>query len=244
MNTKRILLALAALVSVSVNSANAGVITTPPGLTTGQTFHLAFVTKGFLTNANSTDIATYDAFVQNEANEIGSITAPLGLNWKAIGSTPSVHAIDHIAVSGSVYLVDFATKIADDETDLWNDDIDNPLNLNQFGDPAILFPATSPWTGTGGNGMGNSGFELGAVLSVSTGSTAVSANRGWVFTARYPTGNTHPLYAISEKITVNGPPVNGVPEPAALAVWICVSGIGLVGAKRRREYRRAKSPTA
>ncbi len=247
MTAKRILLVLAAFITVSVSSAKAGVLMTPAGLSTGDMYHLAFVTQGFLTNANSTSIATYDAFVQNEANRSGSITAPLGLNWKVIGSTATVDAIDHIAVSGPVYLVDFTTKIADDEADLWDNTIDNPLSLDQFGNTAadFPFPASAPWTGTIGNGTGNPGSELGAAVQVAAGSTSVSLNQGWVFTSTSPTGNTRPLYAISEKITVNGVNGNGeVPEPTSLAAWICVVGIGLVGARRRRKDRCAKSPTA
>ena len=238
MNAKKILLALAALVAFSVNSVNAGVLMTPPGLGVGDTFHLAFVTDEFLM-PSSTDITTYDAFVQASANA-GSLTSMLGLNWKVIGSTSTVDAINHVPVSGPIYLLDFTTKVADDQADLWDGTIDAPINLTANNNTINGGLGSQPWTGTTQFGAGFPFAELGkpATNVVAYGSTT-QTNSAWVAVGQLTGGNSRPLYALSDAITVDGG--GEVPEPASLAVWICVAGIGVVGAQRRR---RGKSQPA
>ena len=57
----------------------------------------------------------------------------LGTVWTVIGSTSSVAAQDHtgtnpgLTASIPIYLSDGATKIADNNVDLWDESIDNPL---------------------------------------------------------------------------------------------------------------------
>ena len=65
----------------------------PTGLNAGDTYHLVFVTST-TRNATSTNIADYDAFVNNVADLASN--AQLGdINWKVIGSTSSVDAVNH-----------------------------------------------------------------------------------------------------------------------------------------------------
>jgi hypothetical protein len=68
---------LAALPSLS----QAG-ITPPPGFAVGEWYKLAFVTSG-TTTANSGDIATYDAFVQEQA-ALNLVLAPYAANFRAV----------------------------------------------------------------------------------------------------------------------------------------------------------------
>ncbi len=220
---------LAVLLVSAVNFANAANVTIPDGLNPGDQFHLAFVTAGAI-RPISIEISDYDAFVQSEA-DAGSITAPLGLSWKAIGSTATVDAIDHVPVSGPIYLVDFTTKIADDQADLWDGTIDARLNLTQNGAVASAFPGNLPWTGTRFNGRVYPFAELGSGLEVAYGSTT-QVNSAWVFAGQLTDRNSRPLYSISESITV--PPSVSVPEAVSPAVLSCLVGIGWFGAARRR----------
>ena len=199
----------------------------PYMLNPGDVYHLAFVTEG-TRRPTSTDILEYDAFVQAEA-DAGSVTAPMGLTWKALGSTAAVNAIDHVPISGPVFLVDLATKIADDQADLWDGSIDAPLNITPNGNTADTFPGTQPWTGTRFNGQRFPFAELGSGLEVAYGST-FAVNSGWVFVGQLTEKNSRPFYAISEPIKI---PEN-VPEPTSIPVLICIAGIGLFRANRRR----------
>ncbi len=93
----RFALTLIAATSISATTASAGSIATPTGLNPGDQFRIVFVTQG-TTAANSSDISTYDTFVTNQANSATYNGATI--TWQAIGSTPSVNAIDHIGVTG------------------------------------------------------------------------------------------------------------------------------------------------
>ena len=92
------------LVSVVFSSSLAnGEVYVPPGLSPGDRYHLAFLTAGS-TDATSSNIADYNAFVQGEAAQNPSLTGTDdGVSWYAIGSTPSVHARDNALVAAPVY---------------------------------------------------------------------------------------------------------------------------------------------
>ena len=87
-----------------VGSATAGlVLDTPAGLAPGAQFRIVFVTTDKV-DAISSDISTYDHFVQAQAG--GATYNGVTVNWQAIGSTAGVNAIDHIGQSEvPVYLV-------------------------------------------------------------------------------------------------------------------------------------------
>ncbi|MBI1930195.1 hypothetical protein HYR99_38835 [Candidatus Poribacteria bacterium] len=65
----------------------------PTDLFPGDTYHLAFVSHHAL-DANSSHIASYDAFVQVSATDAGGGLE--SISWKVIGSTATVSAITHI----------------------------------------------------------------------------------------------------------------------------------------------------
>ena len=66
----------------------AGVIlTTPPGLKPGEQFQFIFLTNG-TTDATSTDIDTYNNFVNKQAQ--GATYDGQTVTWYAIASTPTV----------------------------------------------------------------------------------------------------------------------------------------------------------
>ena len=99
---------LAAVVAVvhgpwqSSATANPIVITTPTGLQGGDQFRIIFVTPG-TTDAKSSDISTYDTFVNQQA---GLVTYNgQAVHFSAIGSTDSIGAKAHIGVTGAaVYM--------------------------------------------------------------------------------------------------------------------------------------------
>ena len=58
-----------------------------------------------------------------------------------------------------------------------------------------------------------------------------ASNNFWAIFTASASGTSHPLYALSEVLTVQGSPV---PEPASLAMW-SLGGLGLVFARRKRQ---------
>jgi len=87
--------------------ARAGlVLTTPTGLNPGDTFRFAFVTTGTI-NATSTNIATYNTFVNTDA--AGATYGGSLVNWSAIASTTAVNTFTNTGsglLTDSVYRTD------------------------------------------------------------------------------------------------------------------------------------------
>ncbi len=111
----------------------------PPGLSPGDTYHLVFVTEGY-TNATSSDIDYYNAFVQSEAARNPSLTGTeMGVTWRVIASTSAIDARDNAHVEAPVYLLN-GTKVADDHADFWDGFLDAPVIVDQFVD---TWPAES-----------------------------------------------------------------------------------------------------
>jgi hypothetical protein len=80
------------------------VLTTPTGLSAGDTFRVVFVTDG-TTTALSSNIADYNSFVNAQAG--GATYNGSVVSWAAIGSTSTVNAIDNVGISSApVYLAD------------------------------------------------------------------------------------------------------------------------------------------
>ena len=72
-------------------SANASLVV-PAGLNPGDAYHVIFVSSTGSV-ATSSDISSYDAFVQNVANNAG-IGTGIGVDWSVVGSTPTVDAVE------------------------------------------------------------------------------------------------------------------------------------------------------
>ncbi|MFK7911315.1 MAG: PEP-CTERM sorting domain-containing protein [Akkermansiaceae bacterium] len=89
----------------------------------GDTYRLIFVTST-TTTATSTDINTYNTFVQGVANGAGLG----GITWSAVGSTSSVDARDNTGtnpgggVGEAIILMDGASIVADNYADMWDSD--------------------------------------------------------------------------------------------------------------------------
>lgn len=88
----------------------------------GDTYRLVFITSAD-TAGTSTDITTYNTFVQGLADAAGLD----GATWNVVGSTSAVDARDNTGtnpdtdgVGEAVLLMDGTTVIADNYADLWN----------------------------------------------------------------------------------------------------------------------------
>lgn len=222
------------LVAGSGISAHAAPIVLPAGLNPGDSYRLAFVTSA-VTGAEFSDINVYNTFVNNLANSVTELAA-LSVNWTAIASTSAVHARDNTntnpgtSTGAPIYLLDGVTMIANDNADLWDGDIDNPLNIDENGN---VIAGTQAWTGTTTDGSGNLGNELGSANPI-TGATSLS-NFFWITITSHPRTTSWRLYALSDTITIPG----GEPEVELSAPGQSLTIVmGLIGVAFLR--RRAK----
>ncbi|MCH7228481.1 sialate O-acetylesterase [Haloferula sp. A504] len=167
----------------------------------GDTYRLAFVTSA-TSDAISTDISTYNSFVQGLADAAGLGDA----TWKAIGSTPSVDARDntgtHPGVDGgvAVFLLDGATMIAASNAALWDGNLDAPLDRDELGNTGIT---GKTFTGTETNGAVASAQPLGGApdtLKVRTGSISDPAK--WTKDFNSTATNSLRFFALSDPLTV------------------------------------------
>jgi hypothetical protein len=225
----RLALGLAVLAG-SAFAVQAAPIVLPTGLNPGDSYRLAFVSSA-LTGAEFSDINVYNTFVNNLANSVTELSA-LSLSWTAIVSTSAVHARDNTntnpgtSTGAPIYLLDGVTMIADDNADLWDGGIDNPLNIDENGN---VVAATQAWTGTTADGSGNLSNELGSLNPI-TGATNLS-NFFWITLTSHARTTSWRMYAISDTITIPGGEPD-IPEPGQLGL-IAIGIIGFGIARRR-----------
>ena len=188
-------------------SANGGINpATGAAWAIGDKYRLAFVTRA-TTQATSTDIATYNTFVQNVAN---SSTLNLsGATWKVIGSTATVDARDNTSTNPtangtgeSIFLVNGTTKIANNYADLWNGSINSALNLDERG---ILIQLTSlVFAGTLSDGTKDAGYVLGTTANNQQVGRTIDVNQYWIRVWNAPATDFLPVYALSDPLTILG----------------------------------------
>jgi len=151
---------------------------TPPGLNPGDSLRFVYVTDG-IRDATSADISDYDSFVNVQAG--GATYNGAAITWLAIGSTPSVDAIDHVGQANApVYLPD-GTLITGTTTaaGLWSGAIVQAINLDLAANPVVIFV----WTGTNPFGTGFGG-ALGNPRALTGASTDTAGS--WVASGRTP----------------------------------------------------------
>jgi hypothetical protein len=201
-------------------------LTTPAGLTAGDTFRFVFVTDG-TTAATSTNITDYDSFVQSQAG--GATYNGDTITWQAICSTDAISAITHLGTNpgiSGVYRVDGTQVAAGDGTGnegIWSGSLLAPIGGIPLLDPFV-------WTGTQPNGSVALGHALG-------GSSAVfgafdSANGAWVDNFFEPSAVALQLYGMSDVLVV--PTISSVPEPSSLVLVGSAIPIGLALAWSRK----------
>ncbi|MYE86335.1 MAG: hypothetical protein F4X31_08880, partial [Gammaproteobacteria bacterium] len=176
----------------------------PPGLASGATFRLLFVTST-TRNADTADIATYNTFVQDRAKAGHSaISDSCGNLFKVVGST-MVNAYDNTATTGTgmpIYWLN-GDKVADHYSDFYDGSWDSISARDESGNS--LSSVNRVWTGSSDSGARTAGFLGRANQHISYG--LLSQNRPLFFGAT-DRSNNYPFYGLSPVFTV-GP--SGLP---------------------------------
>jgi hypothetical protein len=183
----------------------------------GDTYRLIFLTSQ-TTNATSTDIATYNTFVQGVA--AASLTYPdLGNgSWKILASTETVDARDNTGTnpgSGTgvgIFLTNGRTMVASSNADLWDGFLTNTVSLNENASPLV---ETRVFTGSNFNGtavVDANDKPLGVVGGQGVRTGQSDSNQFWFVQWKEPINNPNSVYAMSDPLTVistaSGTPYN------------------------------------
>ena len=187
---------------------------TPSGLEEGDKFRLLFVTSS-TRNAEATDIATYNRFVQDRAAAGHAKIRALGSGFRVVGSTASVDARDNTHTTGSdtveIYWLN-GRKVADDYTDFYDSTWQNEGRpTNERGNSTS---SRQIWTGSSNDGTeenprsgsralgADNDFAAGGNPSVACGQ--LDANPGDPLLRNfYCQGNdAKPFYALSQVFVV------------------------------------------
>jgi PEP-CTERM motif len=220
----------------------AQVLSTPAGLTAGDTFRFIFVTDG-KTTATSSSISYYDNFASNQAN--GATYNGTTITWQAIGSTATVNAVAHIGSStGGVFLAS-GTEVATSTTagvgGLWSGTLLHAINQDLTSSNTRL---TDVWTGTAKSApFGHTSVNpLGdSVDRLSKLGYSDYTDSSWIATSDLGANYTlpFPVFGISEVLTVP----SSVPEPSSALMAVLGIGTGLVlGWSRKGKESRRQGP--
>lgn len=194
----------------------------------GDSYRLIFVTST-TTLATSTDISTYNSFVQGVADAAGLG----GATWKIVGSTEDVDARDNTGTNPTlssgvpVLLMNGTSLFAADNTDLW----DGANVAVQFDESGTDVGSLRVFTGSTAGGVEEAGAGqfLGSTVVQSNGNVVVrtggTANTGgtWMRVFSDSPDGARSVYAMSDPLTV-------IPEPSAALL----GAIGAVMLLRRR----------
>ena len=201
----------------------------PSGLGTGDSFRLLFLTstKSPLT---SSDIATYNTFVQNRAAAGHAAIQSYSSLFKVVGSTAAVDARDNTGTTGTgvpIYWLN-GNKVADNYADFYDGSWDDEANNKTESGVNTLdttLSANQPATGSNHNGtesfQGTSSRALGA-SNVRIGRPNVSGQGPLQGSAAISNVGMNPVYALSDVLTVEADPT------PPTAVELSVGGSGTI----------------
>ena len=137
----------------------------PSGLAANTNFRLLFVTST-TRSAASTNIATYNTFVQNRAKAgHRAISDSCGNLFKVVGSTSTVDARDNTSTTGvgeAIYWLNGA-KVADNYGDFYDGSWDSIAGKAETGASHTPTASGTVFTGSLQNGVKDNGDELGAL---------------------------------------------------------------------------------
>ncbi|MBT3296870.1 MAG: hypothetical protein HN383_16495 [Verrucomicrobia bacterium] len=195
--------------AITATTTNDGVIAAPGDGYTGP-YRIAFVTTG-TTNATSTVIADYNAFVTTAAAGVTELN-DLGVEWTCLGSTKTVSAKTNTSThtTGDANDVPIYTTtgqlIATNNADLWDGNIDHAITYEDGG--TVVIGNGRIWTGTESNGdisnieggtneLGEPNFTGGKAIRFGTfGSTSSD----WIAVAATDRNQAFPYLALSSVI--------------------------------------------
>lgn len=223
------------------------------GVNPGDDFRIVFVTDG-TRDATSSSISDYNTFVDSDADNatfnadmnslLGSVIQDdfsgnaANIDYNAIGSTSSVDARDNTntnpndGVGEPILLVDGAI-VANDYDDLWDGDIDNPINVTSSNGGV---PSSPPrvWTGSSVTGVASSALG-GTSPSYGQASAATSS---WIGAATLVDSFPANLYGMSEPLTRANNQPTAVPFHTDTLPGLIAMG-GLIFWRYRRKKRKA-----
>ena len=183
----------------------------PSGLAANTKFRLLFVTSA-TRNAASTNIATYNTFVQTRARAGHSaISDSCGNLFKVLGSTQTVNARDNTSTTGTgeaIYWLNGA-KVADNYADFYDGSWDSYAPRTETGGSTS---ARLIWTGSVSNGTQGSYYLGGGIFSqvhrgrLSAPVAPIGPLRGQEDGSRSGSSLSRPFYGLSPVFKVEDIP--------------------------------------
>ena len=220
---------------ISATSLGADLILQPEGLSVGDRYRLFFTTSESR-DASSTDIEDYHEFVQSVADAAPDVGS-WGLQWSAVAGTRGSTAWDNSDTSPTRFgfeLIPAESKIPVYRVDgelmwfdyqhMWNFLVDSVFATPTITEIGSVYEG-DVWTGTiDADNPGNSPLGVESpYLGLSTSTSAFIWNGG---ARRDLSTELHPLYAISDVITV-------IPEPSSMSLILSLVSLGFVFRRRR-----------
>ena len=186
----------------------------PSGLTSGNKFRLLFLTPTGHA-PTSTDIATYNTYVQGQANHGSAHQAikPYSSTFTVVGSTTAVDARDNTSTTGTgvpIYWLN-GNKVADNYADFYDGTWDDETNLK--GRDGNTNASSLVWTGSTDSGV----EELPGSNSKALGTSSINVGQlngmgGPIDSGNHtPSSSALPYYALSQIFTVGNTPATGAP---------------------------------
>jgi hypothetical protein len=175
------------------------------------------------------DILSYNIILTAWVENLHPDLSALGAQWKAIGSTAAVSAIDNVGVSSSavgIYRLD-GVKVASGTAGLFAPQLplQAPIDIDEQGLAFVSYV----WTGTNADGTASTTNALGSFNPYYGWSGYTDS--GYLESSTYGAfaGNGYHLYAISSELTVS----DGTPEPTTIGLT-ALGGAFLLFALRRK----------